>query len=124
MFAGTQPDPSPPPPPAAISPSTVERAAVERVVDQGLGRFLQWVDIEPVHVRGAFAGFRLVALKHQALTGAGLVVGDVVTRLNGLPIGLPEEALEAWQRLRDAPEIVVDYRRQGVAQQLRLPIVD
>ncbi len=124
MFAGTEAEPSPPAAPAAPATQSVARASVDRTIDEGLGRFLQWVEIKPVHGQAGFVGFRLIEVRHPGVASIGLVPGDIVTSVNGLPIGLPEEALEVWERLRDATGIVVDYVRAGKRRQLVVPIVD
>ena len=50
--------------------------------------------------------------------------GDVVTRIEGMPIEHPEEAIEAFNALQVASELRVDYERDGVARILRYRIVD
>ncbi len=50
--------------------------------------------------------------------------GDVVTRIEGMPIEHPEEAIEAFHALEAASELRVDYERDGVPRTLRYQIVD
>src|SRR4029077_3608455 len=77
---------------------TLTRAAVHAAVSQGLGAFLQHVDFDeqPVLVGGKFHGFRVTALRDPSFwRGVDLKPGDVVTRLNGMPIERPEQAQAA-----------------------------
>ena len=56
--------------------------------------------------------------------GIDLKPGDVVTRVEGMPIEHPEEAIEAFRALEVASELRVDYDRDGVPRILRFRIVD
>jgi type II secretory pathway component PulC len=50
--------------------------------------------------------------------------GDVVTRVNGLPIERETEAFSAFQGLKQAKELTVALERDGQAKKLRFPIVE
>jgi type II secretion system protein C len=103
------------------------RAAVHGAVSQGLGAFLQHVafDEQPVFAGGKFHGFRIAALHDPAFwRGVDLKPGDVVTRLNGMPIERPEQAQAAFQSLEQASELRVSYERDGAQRELVIPIVD
>ena len=66
---------------------------------------------------GKFHGFRIAALQATGvLAGVDLKPGDVVTRVNGMPIEHPEEALEAFNSLEVASELRVAYERDGRAR--------
>jgi len=57
---------------------------------------------------GRFVGFRLEraeALPHWRAAGLDLRPGDVVTAVNDHAIERPDEALEAFQSLRAAPQL-------------------
>jgi hypothetical protein len=97
---------------------TIEREGLVAIVDQGLGRFLQHVRLEPALANGKFGGFRVAGLD-PAWRGAGLESGDVITRLNGQPIERPEQALVAFESLRTASEVKVDFLRAGVPSNVR-----
>jgi type II secretory pathway component PulC len=96
------------------------------VLAAGPGAFLQKValDDHPVFAAGKFHGFRIAALQADSFTGVDLKPGDVVTRVEGMPIEHPEEAIEAFNALEVASELRVDYERDGVARMLRYRIVD
>jgi hypothetical protein len=119
---------APPPEAAPLPPNTLRRSAVKRAVAEGVGAFLQRVEVDdrPVFVAGKFHGFRIAALRGDPRFWSGVDVrpGDVVTRVNGLPIEHPEDAMQALQSLEVASELRVDYERGGEARELRFAIVD
>lgn len=116
--------PSPPPPPA--TQGQIARASLLPVLEGGLGRFLQGVETEPMLERGRFVGFRLVTLypEDERFTSIDLRPGDVVTRVNGQPIERPEQAIQVWNGLRVASELMIEYLREGQPRELRFEIVD
>jgi type II secretory pathway component PulC len=105
----------------------LKRSAVREAVSQGLGAFLQHVELygQPVRVDGKFHGFRIAAL-HDATfwSGVDLKPGDVVTAVNGLPIERPGQAQNAFDSLEGARELRVSYERDGKPRELIYPIVD
>jgi hypothetical protein len=138
QVATTPPPPAPvpvrPAPPPVDSPrvrmaetgddaylGTIDRAGLVAILDQGLGRFLTHVRLEPALSAGKFQGFRVGALD-PAWQGVGLESGDVITRVNGQPIERPEQALSAFESLRTASEVKVDLLRGGVPSQVRYRI--
>lgn len=114
---GTLPPPAPP-----ATEGTIDRAALDEVLDGGLGRFLQRVETEPHLDAGRFVGFRVTALNGPIFEGVDLAPGDTLTSVNGMPIERPEQALGAWDALRVASELTVEYVREGEARQLRFAI--
>jgi type II secretory pathway component PulC len=112
---------------AAAGDRALRRTAIRAAVNGGLGLFLQKVvlDDQPVMKGGKFYGFRVTSLTDPGFwSGVDLKPGDVVTRVNGMPIEHPEEALEAFHSLGVASELRVAYDRDGQARELRYPIVD
>lgn len=105
--------------------SSLARSQVTSAVHAGLGSFLQTVAIDehPVFRDGKFHGFRIAALAPQ-YAHTGIVPGDVVTRVNGMPIERPEQAIEVFRSLEVASELHIDYERDGAPHELRLAIVD
>jgi type II secretory pathway component PulC len=106
---------------------TLKRSAVREAVAQGLGAFLQHIELygQPVRVDGKFHGFRIAAL-HDAKfwSGVDLKPGDVVTAVNGLPIERPDQGKIALDSLEAARELRVSYERDGKPKELVYPIVD
>jgi type II secretory pathway component PulC len=112
---------------AGDSSHSLRRSAVHAAEAQGLGAFLQHVELDdtPVRVGGKFHGFRIAAL-HDAKfwSGVDLKPGDVVTRVNGFPIERPEQAQTAFESLEVASELRVAYERDGEPRELVVPIVN
>ena len=104
----------------------IGRSAIRNVLAAGPGAFLQklTVDEHPVFSAGKFHGFRIAALQADSFRGVDLKPGDVVTRVEGMPIEHPEEAAEAFFTLQVASELRVDYERDGVPRTLRYRIVE
>ncbi len=70
---------------------------------------------------GKFAGWRLVGLPEE-WSSIDLKPGDVVSRVNGLPLETPDQFWEAWKSVAKAPEVRIDLSRDGVARQVIIPI--
>ena len=120
-------------PVASVAPApqadehTLPRSAVRDVVSQGLGAFLQRVEVDdqPVRAGGRFRGFRIAQLRGDRFwSGVDLKPGDVVTSVNGFPIEHPEQALTAFESLDVASELRVAYDRDGQPRELAYGIVD
>lgn len=117
---------SPPAPTTTGSDGTIVRRDLVAVLDGGLGRFLQGVTTEPHLQHGRFVGFRVVRLYPDDPRFASLPLqpGDTVTRINGMSIERPEQALQAWSSLRVASQLLVEYLHDGEPRKLRFDIVD
>lgn len=129
--------PPPPPPPPARSErimiatvtndknspyvGVIDREGLHAIIDQGLGRLLGRLKISPVLQRGKFEGFRVTGLD-PVWSGAGMLLEDVIVRLNGQPIERPEQAQVAFESLRVASEISLDLTREGKPKKLRYRI--
>ena len=71
-----------------------------------------------------FQGFRIVALRPPEFwKGVDLRPGDIVTSVNGMSIERDTQAFEAFEQLRDAPELRVSLTREGKKRELRYRIV-
>lgn len=113
--------------PAAQLDHALARSAVHAVVSQGLGYFLQRVELydQPVFLGHRFHGFRIAQLRDQQFwSGVDLKPGDVVTGVNGFPIERPEQAQTAFDSLEVASELRVAYEREGQPHELVYGIVD
>jgi len=113
--------------PASGDPYRLARSRVKGVVSQGLGAFLQLVELDdqPAVVDGKFRGFRIAALHGTRFwSGVDLKAGDVVTSVNGLPIERPEQAQAAFDSIAAASELRVAYDRDGHPRELVYKIVD
>jgi hypothetical protein len=107
----------------AAPPGHLIRGEVDRVlISQGPPWLLRRAMIEEVIRRdGKFSGWRLVGLPEE-WGGIDLKPGDIVSRVNGLPIETPPEAWEAWKSVAQSPELKITLMRDGAARQVVIPI--
>lgn len=121
-------DEEPPAPPPVVAPtgpvSQLARKEVVAVLDAGPAVFLKEVRIEAHLVRRKFAGWKVVSLGRYAVPGVDLQPGDVVVRVNGRPLERPEQLRTAWDSLRTAPDLTIEYLRGYESRILRFPITD
>ena len=126
--------PAPSSPAASTQPAlppladhALARSTVHAAVTDGLGVFLQRVEVDdqPVMVGGKFHGFRIAALRDPDFwAGVDLKAGDVVTSVNGFPIERPEQAQTAFDSLEVASQLRVAFERDGQPHELVYAIVD
>lgn len=115
---------SPPVESVPMPVTELARADVISVIDAGLGRFLQDIEVKAVLSEGRFIGFRIVRIRNvERFRGVGLIQGDVITLVNGRPIEHEGQAFEVFQSLRTAPHLEIDYLRGSEKMRLSLPIV-
>ena len=109
---------------APAPPGSLWRKDVDEVLDAGRGKFLQRAELRPQLHEGAFVGFRVLELRPPAWwQGVDLFPGDVVTRVNGMPIEQPTEAHAAFESLRNAGKLTVTYLRDDKERELSYSIV-
>jgi type II secretory pathway component PulC len=111
--------------PARAAPLVeVTRSSVRAVLAAGPQRFMRGILLDPFFVDQAFVGFRLTRLYDgdTRFRELDLRAGDVVLRVNDLPIGRPEEFMRAWNELRTADEIRIDYLRGAEKRVARIRI--
>lgn len=121
-----------PPPPAEPvvqsdrpPPGKLYRDDVTSVVERGFPRFLQQIQVEANVRDGKFAGWLVRALYPQDFwADVDLQAGDVVTQVNGLPIERETQAYDAFQGLKTAPRLVVNYVRNGAPRTLSFEIIE
>ncbi|MBZ4423130.1 type II secretion system protein GspC [Myxococcus sp. RHSTA-1-4] len=92
-------------------PSTELHHAIENA-----GELLTQARAIPAFENGKPVGFKLASIRQNSLySRIGLQNGDVLKRINGLPLDTPERALEAFATLREARHIELDITRAGGA---------
>ena len=114
------PQPLSPPPPAP----GVGRQQLVHLLGASPGAFFAHVEIEAAFDGGRFVGWRLADLPGQRPRWLDLRTGDVVTAINGLGVERPDDALRIWETLQVASEVHIEYRRQGEARSVRIPVHD
>lgn len=111
-------------PPAAASseapedPTTPARAMERREVERRLGqeapRILAETTLIPVTEAGQVAGFTLTRVPEGSLlTDAGLRAGDILTRVNDVPIDSLATLIALWPRLQGESVLRAVVLRQG-----------
>jgi type II secretory pathway component PulC len=112
--------PAPPRPPKGA----LFREDVNAVIDRGFADFLQRVEVEPRLVEGQFRGWSIVNLSPRDFwSGVDLKPGDIVTRVNDLPIERETEAYDAFESLKEANTLRVSFQRDGQSRVLEYRIV-
>ena len=121
----------PAPEPAACTAfarsGVLKRSAVVRAVDAGLGRWLAGgAEVERKIAKSRFQGWEIRRLYpgDPCYAAVDLRAQDVVIQVNGKPVEKPDQAFDVFGSLRTAPELVVDFLRNGQPQKLTLPIAD
>ena len=108
------------PPPGALF-----RSDVNALIDRGFPDFLQHVDVEPRLVDGQFRGWSIVNLAPSDFwSGVDLKPGDIVMRVNDLPIERETEAFDAFESLKQSDALRVAFQRAGENHVLEYKIVD
>ena len=101
------------------------RSDVNALIERGFPDFLQHVDVEPRLVDGQFRGWSIVNLAPSDFwSGVDLKPGDIVTRVNDLPIERETEAFDAFESLKQSDALRVAFQRGGQNHVLEYKIVD
>lgn len=117
----------PAPAPRAIARrGTIERTALDAVLDRGPGVFLGRFELAPFFRGERFAGWSIVRFLDSGtyFAGVDLQPGDVVMTVNGRTVARPRNLQELWLELRLAEAIVVQAERDGQRFELRFDVID
>jgi general secretion pathway protein C len=98
-----------------VSPNefNVRRSTVDRILESQ-AELMRTTRIMPVDQGGRVIGVQLFGVRGNSLLGRlGMQNGDVLNRINGLDIGSPDRALEAYSRLRTSDNLQVSVTRNG-----------
>jgi type II secretory pathway component PulC len=112
--------------PAAPRPpqGALFRDDVNALIDRGFPQFLQQVDVEPRLVDGQFRGWSIVKLNPREFwAGVDLKPGDIVLRVNDLPIERDTEAFDVFESLKESDALRVAFQRDGQTRLLEYKIV-
>jgi S1-C subfamily serine protease len=112
---------------AFAKPGVLKRSAVVRVADAGIGQWLAGgAEVQRKIAKMKFQGWEIRRLYpgDPCYQMVDLRPMDVVTALNGKSVERPEQAFEVLTALRTAPELVVEYLREGQPKKLTFPIVN
>ena len=110
-------------PAPAVPPGHISRIEVDRVlVTQGPPWVLSQVISEEVLGKdGKFVGWRLLGVPEE-WSGIDVKPGDVVMRVNGLPLETPDQAWDAWKSVARSADLKLAVMRDGAARQVSVPI--
>ena len=100
------------------------REDVNALLARGFPEFLRHVDVEPRLVDGQFRGWSIVQLTPSDFwSGVDLKPGDIVTRVNDLPIERETEAFDAFESLKKSDALRVAFQRDGQTRLLEYKII-
>jgi type II secretory pathway component PulC len=121
--------PAPPAPPACTAfsrPGVLRRSALNRALNESLGRWLSGVEVKAAVEKGRFRGWVIRSLypSDVCYRQVDLRPGDLVMRVNGKSIEKPEQANEVFQSLRTAPALEVELVREGAPMKITFPIAE
>jgi general secretion pathway protein C len=94
----------------------VEQGEIDKVM-ANLSSLATQARIVPAFEGGKPVGFKLFSIRPNSLySKIGIKNGDVITRINGYEITSPDKALEIYQKLTNAKNVTVDFKRRGAPQ--------
>ena len=103
---------------------TMERSALTLLADNS-SFMLRDARLIPARENGVLVGVRTYGFRDGSVLAAlGLRAGGTITSINGLPVGSPQQALEAYAALRGSDRLVIALIRRGQAQTLLVRVVD
>lgn len=114
-------------PPERVEAGTIPRAALMKVLSNGISRFLQKVSVERFPERGRFMGWRLLGFfadRPELAAHSAVQPGDVIVRVNRHSIERPEQFATVWHGLKNGSELVIDILRGKQPTQIRYRISD
>jgi len=112
--------------PGAARPpqGSLYRDDVNALIERGFPEFLKRVEVEPRLVDGQFRGWSIVNLNPSDFwSGVDLKPGDIVTRVNDLPIERETEAYDAFESLKQSDALRVAFQRDGQSRVLEYKII-
>jgi type II secretory pathway component PulC len=108
----------------APAPETaLHRAALDELLGKGPAYVLAMVQSDAAKADGKFVGFAIVSFRAEVPAYLDLRPGDVVTKVNGLPIETPDQFFTVFEALKSASEVRFDVLRDGKPQTIAVPIV-
>lgn len=91
----------------------IDRNVVDKIIENQ-AELMKSARIIPEQENGKVVGIRMLNIRPETLLGKlGLQTGDMLKTINGFEMASPEKALEAYAKLRTAPNIQVGVVRNG-----------
>jgi hypothetical protein len=93
----------------------IPRKIYDEWLRRGASYFIRQVTVTPIQENEEFVGFRLDTLfeDHVLFAEGEIRKGDIVQRVNGLPIGRPEQFMKVWDALKGRRALTVHIIRSG-----------
>lgn len=122
LAMGIEPTSAPPPPVAAPQTGAVQVGAGSYVIDQralnaaleNLGQVMTDARLLPSVKEGKVEGFRISEVKPAGVFSMiGMRNGDILLRINDLPVDSPERAIQSLASLKGQNRIKLDLVRDG-----------
>ncbi|MDQ6961380.1 MAG: type II secretion system protein N [Mariprofundaceae bacterium] len=108
------------------SPKRVVRQISRKMLDaelQDFSKLLMQARVLPHLQNGKPDGFMISNIASGSLYQTiGLMNGDVIQMVNGVPIRSMEQAMTLYQQLRSAPKVEISLMRQGQLQHIQFDI--
>lgn len=91
----------------------ITRAELNAFIHKGPSFGLAMVQVEPARDAQEFSGFKVVEIHPTAapLLGDKLILGDIITHLNGVEIKTPDDYMSAWRTLARRDEVSINLIR-------------
>ena len=100
----------------------IDRGVVDKILENQ-AELMRSARIVPEQKDGKVVGVRLFGVRPDTLLGTlGLQNGDRLELINGFNMASPEKALEAYARLRTAPNLTVQVNRRGAPMTINFNI--
>ena len=97
---------------------SIDHSVVDEIMENQ-GTLMRSARIVPEQQNGETVGIRLFGIRPDTLLGTlGLQNGDRLEEINGFKMGSPEQALEAYARLRTAGSLKIQINRRGKTMNL------
>ncbi len=103
---------------------TIQKQQLEQILDHGPGAFLAGVSVKAQFRNGRFFGWRVMALPGTNYDRVGILIGDIVQRVNQYTLRTPSDFERLWKSLRTATNMVVVIHRAGQRAELHYEIQD
>ena len=99
------------------APFVIKRSQVDDALARGPSWFIRQVRVQPVLLGESFYGFQLRAIfpDYPEFTEDAIRTGDIVQRVNGMPIERPDQFMAAWESLARSDHLSVRVVRDGKA---------
>ena len=101
--------------------ASADTESIQSVVSQNVSRFAEIIRPTAYQPNGVFEGFRVYPGRNREQFAAlGLKPGDIVKEIDGQPLTDVAQAMQIFQQLGDASQMMVTVERDGTQEMLTL----